>query len=165
MTTNRFILSIFILAIFLNISTSFVFCSESDQKKIILKELSDNKVPINIEIYTTNYELDWPYKEGFRWGTELKHPKILITNISIIYGKKKVFIPLSAYSDLTNPTEYFVQTSNDSFSLLIFGGHASTSYRAELVSENGFIKRRRVQHREFPEEAWEETIYSFNRGG
>lgn len=47
------------------------------------------------------------------------------------------------------------------FKLTISGGDAATSYRAVLVFDYEHIQRRKVTHGEFPDEVWEETVYSF----
>ena len=83
-------------------------------------------------------------------------------NPKILIGNKKVFVPLSAYSDLANPSNLVLKTNQNSFNLIIYGGDAGCSYKAELLFENSYIKARKVSHEEFPDEVWEKTEYHFN---
>ncbi|MDY6906536.1 MAG: hypothetical protein SWH61_17845 [Thermodesulfobacteriota bacterium] len=131
-------------------------------KPVLLQDKTPDGVSIKIGVHTAEYNSSVPYKSGFRWGAELKEPRIIVTRINVEFGNTKVFVPLSAYCDLTNPNICTLQTSNKSFVLVIEGGQASTSYKAEIYFENGYIKKRKVSHQEFPDESWEETVYSFN---
>ena len=83
--------------------------------------------------------------------------------MSITIGNRDVFVPLSAYCGLANPYEISFAANNKGFSITIFGGHAATSYKAEIITQEGYIQRRKVSHLEFPNVAWEETVYSYNR--
>ncbi len=104
-----------------------------------------------------------PNKEGFRWGGEEKEaPRVLISAIHITIRGKAVFLPLSAYSDLGDPHKATVHATRTGFVLTITGGDAAGSYKAVLVFKNGELVRRHVSSGEFPDEAWEETVYKYN---
>ncbi len=103
------------------------------------------------------------FKGGFRWGGEdAMAPLSLITSIVVQSGADKLFVPLSAYSDLGDPRRLSLKTSAAGFELVIAGGDAGVAYNAVLVFEQGWLTRRRVAHGEFPDEAWEETKYAYN---
>lgn len=103
------------------------------------------------------------FKEGFRWGGEDSLvPPTLVTSIVVQNGADRLFIPLSAYSDLGDPRKIYLKPSTTGFELVIAGGDAGVAYNAVLVFEKGWLTRRRVAHGEFPDEAWEETRYAYN---
>lgn len=103
------------------------------------------------------------FKEGFRWGGEdPAAPPTLITSVVVRSGADKLFVPLSAYSDLGDPRQISLKSSAAGFELAIAGGDAGVAYNAVLVFEKGWLIRRRVAHGEFPDQAWEETQYAYN---
>lgn len=112
--------------------------------------------------HTKAYSPDLPYKKGFRWGVELIEPKSLMTSLEVIINGRELFVPLSAYSDLTNPRELALETTKNGFRVMIKGGDAATSYKAVLTFDNKHILHRRVVNSEFPDAAKEETAYSYN---
>lgn len=100
---------------------------------------------------------------ALRWGTEGRIPASIVARVGVRVGAKEVFVPLSAYCDLANPSKVSVEfLSAEDYRVVIKGGEASTSYGAELFFHGDQITRRKVIHGEFPLEAWEETRYSFN---
>jgi hypothetical protein len=82
--------------------------------------------------------------------------------LDVYLGVNRVFVPISAYSDLGNPRSSTIETADKGFQIVVRGGDAATSYKATLVFEGGLLRSRKVVNGEFPDEAWEETIYSFN---
>lgn len=103
------------------------------------------------------------FKEGFRWGGEdSTAPTTLITSVVVQSGANKLFVPLSAYSDLGDPHQISLKPIANGFELAIAGGDAGVSYNAVLVFEKGWLIRRQVVHGEFPDEAWESTQYAYN---
>jgi hypothetical protein len=128
------------------------------------KEISlsaDDGTLFKIRIQATKAPVNFLYDDGWRWGAE-KSPKYIIRKIEAWWGDEKVFIPLSAYFDLTNPHEVFLKKAGNQFHLTIKGGDAATSYEALLIFEKGNLLSKKVFSGEFPDEAWEETKYSFN---
>lgn len=111
----------------------------------------------------TSKTADSSFKEGFRWGGEdATAPPTLIASIVVRSGTDKLFVPLSAYSDLGDPRRISLKPTAAGFELAIAGGDAGVAYNAVLVFEKGWLTRRRVAHGEFPDEAWEETQYAYN---
>lgn len=103
-------------------------------------------------------------KKGYRWGGEdLAPPRTVVYQLSVTESGDDVFVPLSAFADLGNPRTMEVKATRRGFDLAITGGDAATSYRAALTFEQRNLVSRTVRHGEFPEVAWEETRYSFNR--
>jgi hypothetical protein len=127
--------------------------------------------PIEIMVSTTKYSPSFPYRAGYEWGADTTpsnpspaYPKSVITSVDVTVGKVKILIPLSAYSDLANPNTLTFETTSNGFRLIVVGGDAGGAYKAELYFEGKYIKRRKVASAEFPTEAWEETVYTFNTG-
>lgn len=118
---------------------------------------------IKIVVSTTKYSSNYPYQTGLRWGVIDEDEKSfsVISNIKILIRNRKLFVPLSAYNDLANPYEILLRTNQNSFTLIIDGGDAGSSYFAELYFVNSQIKHRKVYHKGFPDELWEKTEYSF----
>ena len=99
---------------------------------------------------------------AMQWGVETEPPKSILTSMSITIGSKDVFVSQSAYCGLANPYEICLTENNKGFSITIFGGQTAASYKAEIIVQDGYIQRRKVSHGEFPNVAWEETVYSYN---
>lgn len=123
-----------------------------------------DETPVVVIVKTEKYSDHVPYKNGGWWGTELLKPRFLITEVEIFVNKDKIFVPLSAYCDLANPQKLSLDTTEKDFLLSIYGGETATAYKAELRFNKLSFQKRKVFHREFPQEAWEETVYSFNLG-
>lgn len=105
-----------------------------------------------------------PLRKGYRWGGEdIEPPQSLIFQLTVSAHGNDVFVPLSAFADLGNPQTVAVRSTGKGFDVIVTGGDASAAYRAHLVFEGGVLIRRKVQHGEFPSEAWEDTRYKFNR--
>jgi hypothetical protein len=152
---------VFFVLLFLNI---YAFANDTEFLNNTAElhfSLADGE-QVQIEIKTVNYSSMIPYKKGFRWGTLSNTPKKLISELSVKVDGKEVYIPFSAYCDLTNPKRISDQTIDGEFTLTILGGDAAGSYTAELFFNKNVIKRKKVSHNEFPKVAWEETVYSFN---
>lgn len=126
----------------------------------ITKHVAGDDLKVTVK---TSKTADGLFKEGFRWGGEdAMAPPTLITSIVVRSGTDKLFVPLSAYSDLGDPRRISLKPSANGFELAIAGGDAGVAYNAVLVFEDGWLTRRRVAHGEFPDEAWEETKYTYN---
>lgn len=157
-----FLLSILILA-----GSSLVFAGEKvlaagfvDGRATITKHVAGGDLKVTVKTSKTGGS---PFKEGFRWGGENSAaPSTLITSVSVQSGADRLFVPLSAYSDLGDPHRISIKTNGADFELAIAGGDAGVAYNAFLVFEKGWLIRRRVAHGEFPDEAWEETKYAYN---
>jgi hypothetical protein len=103
-------------------------------------------------------------RKGYRWGGEdVEPPQTVVSQLTVVVGGHDVFVPLSAFADLGSPRTVEVKVTRRGFDLIIAGGDASASYRALLAFQGRELTRRKVQHGEFPKEAWEDTRYKFNR--
>lgn len=153
------------IVIFLAIlELSYARSSDFIDNTIQLSGQTNSGVSINITVRREKFSSTSPYNYRFSWGTELANPRFLTTSVEIKVGGENVFVPLSAYSDLTNPRNATLEPMQNGLRLIIKGGQAATSYKAELTFEKNFIRRRKVTHGEFPSVAWEDTEYSFNVG-
>ncbi|MCC7201063.1 MAG: hypothetical protein IT393_00120 [Nitrospirae bacterium] len=123
---------------------------------------------VKIDMRTVKLTPQYPYAHAFMWGgdfesrSEVIMPKNVIAAINIQIGNEKMFVPLSAYSDLGNPYQASFEKTDRGFRLIIAGrGGTSTPYKAVLEFNNENIQRRRITLDIFPDEVWEETEYSF----
>ena len=81
------------------------------------------------------------------------------------YKNKKKNVPLSAYSDIATPHEYQLYPITDGFVFEFNGGYGESgedSYTAKLVFKKGLLIRKEIRNGVFPNEAWEQTVYSYN---
>lgn len=98
------------------------------------------------------------------WGAEQGRPASVIVRFDARIDKSKIHIPFSAFADLANPANVSLDRSGNDVVLLLNGGDGADAYTAELRFQQGhFLKSRRVVNGSFPDKAWEETRYSFNR--
>jgi hypothetical protein len=147
------------------IPNSFHF-EEFVKDKIEINEILSDGTLIKIKVLRGSISSNFPYKGALMWGEggDINIlPKTVILTIDIKLGQEKIFIPLSAYSDLGAPKQVSLVKELHSIKLIIRGSDAGGSYKAILVFENGYIIRRKVMHMEFPDEVWEETVYSFKK--
>lgn len=131
-----------------------------DGRATITKHVASGDLKVTVKTSKTGGS---PFKEGFRWGGEDSvAPATLITSVAVQIGAEKLFVPLSAYSDLGDPRQISLKPNAAGFELTIAGGDAGVAYNAVLIFEKGWLMRRRVTHGEFPDQAWEETQYAYN---
>jgi len=134
----------------------------SSAKSKELSILTDDGKRFQVKIEIVKPPKNFIYKEGWRWGSEQATPKYIIRRIKAWWGSDEIFIPLSAYIDLSNPNDVFLKKQGNELHLIVKGGDAGSSYEALLIFVKAIIRSRKVIHGEFPDEAWEETKYSFN---
>jgi hypothetical protein len=140
-----------------------VWASPPEKDRLQAQGQTADGMIVKVTVATAAYSKTIPYnRNALWWGAESTTPKTIVSMIDVQVGRKKLQIPLSAYSDLSNPSEVSVASTNQGFNVTIRGGDAAASYKAVLGFENGLIRRRKVASMEFPDEAWEETNYSFN---
>lgn len=107
---------------------------------------------------------DFLFRKRYIWGgDESEPPALLIEAIEITVAGEEVFVPLSAFADLGSPKMASIAVSGSGFELRIVGGDAGGAYDAILSFDGPWLIRRRVSSRSFPDDAWEETNYAFNR--
>ena len=158
------LISFIVLLVLLLLQNYFINAAQLNLGITQLSVFTSQGASVDVKVQTQKPSSSFPYKTGYRWGTELDSPNILITSIDVTIEDEKVFVPVSAYCDLTNPREFSLEKTKSGFCIIIEGGDAATSYKAVIFFENLYIKSRKVVHGKFPDTAWEETKYSFNTG-
>ena len=150
--------------------------SKSEVRNYFLKEntfsikedLNGFKVEINIAFEKSekkNFSVTLAGEEG--WGVSSTDKELrFIKNIKIKINNRVSFLRLSSFADIFNLSKLSIDAKNKNEILVkLGGGDASTSYDAVLTFDNeGYLNKRRVEHGEFPNVAFEETKYSYNRG-
>ena len=117
-----------------------------------------------VEFQVSPYTSHFPFRSGWRWGVEGGDPTTVITGLDIQLDAVQLFIPISVYCDLSNPRSATLRRVGKTYEITIAGGDAAGAYRATLKFNGKWIRSKKVAHGEFPDEAWEETTYSFNTG-
>lgn len=102
---------------------------------------------------------------SWRWGAEGACPATVVGGVEVKVGPHAAFVPLSAFADLGNPRRVKIEEREGKgrFAVILQGGDAAISYKAELEFRMDVLLERVVRHGEFPAEAWEKTTYKFNR--
>jgi hypothetical protein len=95
------------------------------------------------------------------WGTDSTSPNEVVSDLRVTVAGEEVAIPFSAFSDLAEPRVIRVADTATGFSLEIEGSDAAGAYHATLQFVGNKIARRRVASGEFPDERWDEFVYSF----
>ena len=117
---------------------------------------------VRVEILQTKLDSSFPYKDALLWGGDVgEPPQTVLTSIQISQNKKPVFVTLSAYSDLADVKFASLEPTKEGFALHLRGGNTATSYDATFNFSHGYLSTRTVRGREFPDERWEKTRYSF----
>ena len=142
-------------------------CSTQLQMKAQIShtELNAKAGPISVNATKSTFSGSFECKaaSSWRWGAENKCPGSYISSMEVNIDNNPVFIPLSAFADLGNPREIRIETYTEKkFAIILIGGDAATSYTAKLDISNGLLIERLVSHGEFPDGAWEKTLYKFN---
>jgi hypothetical protein len=159
---KRFVYCLAGVICLLGISTQYAYSAKFVNDVIDLHEKLADGTPVNIKITKVPIPKNYPYLETFMWGgDELEMPRSVISKVIVNIGKKRVYIPLSAYSDLGDPRKIKFLKTKDGFMLIISGSDAGGSYKATLRFDRHYIKTREVVSSEFPGQVWEETKYSF----
>jgi hypothetical protein len=126
-------------------------------------------VVARVTIRTISFSSTTPKIRAPRWGAGEDHmgplaPLRIISAMEVYLGDKKLWLPLSAYGDLSDPRILTTRATKRGFEIKIKGSDAGGAYEARLLFDGKFIHRRRVVLLEFPDEVWEETTYKFNTG-
>ncbi len=121
-----------------------------------LEMTNENIVRCNIEV--ASFLKGMLYNR--RWGSDWENPKVIISSIKLWINKKEIFIPLSAYSDISNVRLAKLLTISGGYRIIIQGGDAATSYELSIDIYGNRVSRRKIRSSEFPDEGWEMTIYS-----
>jgi hypothetical protein len=121
--------------------------------------------PIHVTIWQARMGVGAPYKDPVLWGGDVgQPPPTVLSSIQILNGSEAIPIPLSAYGDLGDVRWASINSTREGYRLSLHGGETATSYDAELNFAKGVLKTRVVRLREFPQQRWEKTTYSFTTG-
>jgi hypothetical protein len=130
-----------------------------------LSATSQNGNILLVEISQVRLDHSYPYKDALVWGGDVDElPQTVLTSIQISQNKKMVFVPLSAYSDLGDVKFGSIEQTKGGFAVHLHGGNTATGYDATLSISHGYLQTRTVRNREFPDERWDKTRYSFTKG-
>ncbi len=142
------------------------FSSFSAPAAVYDKEISTELGQVSVKVFVKSLPKSQPCDaaSSWRWGAENACPRTIIGSVTIKAFGKSLFVPLSAFADLGNPRTVKIESrkEKESFVVILAGGDAATSYSAMLEFRNNLLSERVVRHGEFPDEAWEKTIYKFN---
>lgn len=160
---------LFSLTIAIILMSPYPYSADFNQGIVKLSDRLADGTQIQLELYTIKITSSYPYKNAVMWGGDWEGedkvlmPKTVISDMHIKVGNEKMYIPLSAYSDLGNPYQISLGKlqSHNEFQIIILGGDAGGSYRAVLTFDREKILRRRVMLGENSCEVWEETVYSY----
>ena len=97
--------------------------------------------------------------EGMAESSNGEENNYCINNIDISIGGRQLFVPLSVFSDLINPSEVSVRINARNFVLSIAGGDASESYFVDIYFDKEKIIQRKLYSSENPSKPLEETRY------
>ena len=123
-------LSIVIIACLLAVMPSYAISADLVQGIAKLKGQLADGTTVKAELRTMKVTPKYPYKHAFMWGgDETAVPKTVITAIDVRIGNEKIFVPLSAYSDLGDPRQTSLENMEHGFKLIITGGDAAVSYK------------------------------------
>ena len=117
---------------------------------------------IRVAVWLTKIGNTFPYKNPLLWGGDVGElPQQVVSSIEVYEGDEMIFVPLSAYGDLGDLKLASLDPTARGFTLNLHGGETATSYDAKLSFEGGYLVSRAVALREFPQQAREQTHYSF----
>ncbi len=159
------VMSLIICSTMMLMLSAIVYAQPKNMFESKVKELAistDDDTQFKVKIETMKPPKNYVYTKGWRWGSEQSTPKYIIRNIRAWWGSEEIFIPLSAYVDLSNPNDLRLKKGGSEIHLIVKGGDAGNSYEALIIFAKGLLRSKKVVHGEFPNEAWEETRYSFN---
>jgi hypothetical protein len=84
----------------------------------------------------------------------------VVTDFKVTYKGEDVYVPMSAYGDLSNIHQIELEPAFDDAILRIEGGDAHEGYRCRMTFMAGLITSRHLEHGEFPEHENETTVYT-----
>ena len=97
------------------------------------------------------------------WGDDSLCPRKQVERLIVTFQGKDVYIPVSAYSDLSNVNRMIIKLIADSmYVVYIDGGDAGVSYEAFLHFAGQTLTRRKVWSTIMTTDAMEETEYAYH---
>jgi hypothetical protein len=128
-------------------------------------EAKDGDVAASVRVETLSGK-PCPFSAvSYIWGVEMECPPSYIRELVVRRSGVNVFVPLSAFGDLANPTKVSVllRGSPELTHIIVEGGDAATAYVATIKLKGKFIVGREVRSKQFPEDAKELTTYNWNQ--
>ncbi len=119
---------------------------------------------IRIIIDCVQYTKHIPYNNPLVWGA-LGSPGVLdriISDFVVTIDGRELMVPLSSYSDLANVNRCYASGNKAELDLVLYGSSQYSEYSVHLFFDELGVVRRRVSDLTLGE-AWEETIYEYNR--
>lgn len=97
----------------------------------------------------------WTWWGGFDAGQTN-----IVSSVKILFGKKPVYVPRSAYADLANVRKLGIRKLAKGCLIQMAGGDADSSFKATYTVVADRLVKRHVESGEFPEQNHEETTYT-----
>jgi hypothetical protein len=114
----------------------------------------DYKATVSVRPFSEQWDGDG------HWGLGGRIERSIVHDISVTYRGEKVWIWRSAFADLANVNTMRLEAKGVDAVLHLTGGDAHESYKCRLEIKNGELVKRHVEHGEFPEYFYEDTVYT-----
>lgn len=82
---------------------------------------------------------------GF-WGAGMPHPVVCVISMTVARGKQTILIPAKLYADLCSVNRLWFVERKEAITLVLEGGDASESFRAEFSFIGSRLTQRTVRH-------------------
>jgi hypothetical protein len=128
-----------------------------------LRDTSETGTVVRIRVTTERGDRACGACAGY-WGTdegEEQPPRLVVASLDIVVGRDTVLVPPSAVAGLADPSTLRLSVGGRGATIEMQGGDAAGSWDGSWVVIDGMLYKRRVSSGEFPDEAWEETVYSW----
>lgn len=96
------------------------------------------------------------------WLNEQRGREGCVGEIAVFRGGVEGYFPDFSYNFLAFPRSIDIRERGKGYTLTLAGGDASSSYIAVFTFERDSLKRRRISSAAFPDQAWEDSSFSFN---
>jgi len=123
------------------------------------------QVPIQVKIRThelPNGTAAKPVKPTDSACTMSRIPCSVVDGVEIEVAGEPLFVPRSAFSDLSDLSTAKVSVNKGKYALTLVGGDASESYVVKIVFSRKRVTYRSLTSSEFPEHPLQETFYHLN---
>jgi len=134
----------------------------AEPKRDIEQSATLGKDRITVRLFLTSSSAERKQGRMQFWGPT--SAGLAIGGAQVLWNGSPISVPASAFIDLLAPREIdIVSGAGDGEAVIVVhGGDAAAAYEARIHVQRGVVKRRRVMAAEFPDEAWEETVYQPN---
>jgi len=87
-------------------------------------------------------------------------PCSVVDKIKIFVDGKNIDVPRSVFADLADLNGGQFKKTKQGMMLTFTGGDAAAAYNLEILFDKKRVLRRKVENAEFPNNTWEETVYT-----